>query len=294
MTILFPCDPLRPHKPDADYASEFETAEANGFQCALFSLEELRAGNIREALKPCIPPLAAGEPLTHRCWMMSDALYASLHAGLSEIEYVPLVSPTSYAEAHYLPLAYKHLAPLTAESRWMDGRDEDEAWKLYCEFGACDAIIKDWVKSAKHRWRDACFIPAATTRERFGEIFRNFIAARGALFEKGIVLRRFHRLALLHEDMKGQPVHEEYRMFFLRGELLAATPALTDDGPFGQITRWCAIARHFSSPFITIDVAREESGNWLIIESGDAGVSGLPVSIEETAFYSALRNRILG
>ncbi len=287
MTILFPNDPIHPRKPDPDYATEFDAAAIAGFHCALFSLEALRAGDIRSALAPCSTPPEPGEWLTHRCWMMSDSLYAELHAGLVDMGYAPQVSPDGYAEAHYLPLAFKHLSLLTADSRWMEGRDAESAWALFRELGS-DGIIKDWVKSAKHRWRDACFIPAETTRERFGQIFQNFLAARGALFEKGIVLRRFHHLAQLGEDMKGQPVHEEYRMFFYRGELLAATPAPNGEGPFGQIEKWTAVARKFASPFITIDVAREESGNWLIIESGDAGVSGLPVSIEAGQFFGAL------
>jgi hypothetical protein len=289
--ILFPNDPLHQRKPDPDYVTEFEAAASAGFRCALFSLEALRAGDIRSALEVCPGAAEPDEWLTHRCWMMSDSLYAKLHAGLVELGYAPQVSPEAYAEAHYLPLAFKHIAPLTADSRWMEGCDEESAWVLFQDLGS-DAIIKDWVKSAKHRWRDACYIPAGTTRERFGEIFQNFLAARGALFEKGIVLRRFHNLAQLCEDMKGQPVHEEYRMFFYRGELLAATPASNGDGPFGQIEKWTTVAQKFASPFITIDVAREESGDWLVIESGDAGVSGLPLSIEPSQFFSALQRRI--
>ena len=221
---------------------------------------------------------------------MNESLYEALHSGLLEMGYSPQVSPDAYSEAHYLPLAFKSLSPLTADSRWMDGRHEESAWRLFRDLGS-DAIIKDWVKSAKHRWRDACFIPAGTTRERFGEIFQNFLATRGALFEKGIVFRRFHHLAQICEDMKGQPVHEEYRMFFFRGELLAVTPAQGDEGPMAQIDKWTSIARKFASPFVTIDVAREVSGGWLIIESGDAGVSGLPVSIDPEHFFKSLRLR---
>ncbi|MEK0447925.1 MAG: hypothetical protein RL088_193 [Verrucomicrobiota bacterium] len=290
MTILFPKDPIHPSKPDPDYATEFEAAANAGFRCALFSLEALRAGDARSSLAPCAVATESGEWLTHRCWMMSDSLYATLHAGLVELGYAPQVSPDAYAEAHYLPLAFTSLSPHTADSRWMEGRDEESAWRLFRDLES-DAIIKDWVKSAKHRWRDACFIPAGTTRERFGEIFQNFLAARGALFEKGIVFRRFHHLAQLCEDMKGQPVHEEYRMFFFRGELLAVTSVQGDEGPMAQIDKWTSIARKFASPFVTIDVAREVSGGWLIIESGDAGVSGLPVSIEPEHFFRSLRLR---
>lgn len=283
---------MRARLPDPDYAMEYRAAQEAGLRCQLFSLEALRAGNVDNALADCEPAPSAGERITHRCWMMGGALYAGLAAGLIARGYVPLVSAAAYEEAHYLPLGYRHIEGRTADSVWMEGRDEDAAWQMRSRLSGSDVIIKDWVKSAKHRWKDACFIPGGCSRERFGEIFRAFLAARGHLFERGVVLRRFHHLALLAEDLKGQPVHEEYRMFFLNGELLAATPAMHGAGPFDRMAEWTRLARRYASPFITMDVAREESGNWLIIEVGDAGVSGLPISVDTRQFYESLQHRL--
>ena len=292
MTILFPIHPLKARLPDPDYESEFEAAKAVGFNCEVFNLENLREGDIASALRLCSAAQSDHEPIVHRCWMMSDELYSNLYSALAAIGYLPVTSPDQYAEAHYLPNAYRLLEQRTPETRWMTGKNEEEAWMLYQHFADRDSIIKDWVKSAKHRWNEACLIPAHASRERFGEIFKAFVQARGNLFEKGVVLRRYHNLVRLEEDLKGQPVHEEYRMFFWRGKLLAATPSIRGDGPFGLLDDWQEIASRFSNPFITMDVAREESGNWLVIEVGDAGVSGLPYSIETNDFYRALFERM--
>jgi hypothetical protein len=224
--------------------------------------------------------------------MMNDILYSTLYAALTAKGYQPLTTPEQYAQAHYLPNAYKLIQGETPESVWVEGRDVSGAWEKYKQLGQPAAIVKDYVKSAKHRWKEACFIPKGTERPRFDEILKAFLEARRNLFEKGIVLRRFHEFVKLADDIRGQPVHEEYRLFMLRGSLLAGTPAIHGAGPFEKLAEWEAIARRFENPFISMDIARQENGSWLIVEVGDGGVSGLPSSIETLAFYNALRERV--
>lgn len=291
MKLIFPCHPLKPILPDPDYQSEVEAAERAGFTCAFYHLEHLREGNVRRACALISEAESDGMPILHRGWMMSDTLYAQLCAELVSKGYAPVVTPAAYAGAHYLPNAYVHLVGLTPESAWVEGNNVEEAWGLYDSFKDSPALVKDFVKSAKHRWHEACFIPANTSRERFMEIMQAFLEARGEQFNKGIVLRRYHELVTLEQDARGQPVHEEYRMFFWKGELLAATPALYAEGPFSETEKWATIARRFESPFISMDVARQKDGKWLVIEVGDGGVSGLPNSIEPDVFYKELERR---
>jgi hypothetical protein len=291
MKLLFPCHPLRPRLPDPDYEPEVSAARQVGFECEFYNLELLRDGDAANACAVVSPPEPADPRVLHRGWMMSDVLYAQLHSELSGKGYAPIISPEQYAEAHYLPNAYPHIIGLTPDSTWIMGSNLDEAWALYQPFSDAPALVKDFVKSAKHRWNEACFIPAHTTRERFEEIIRAFLQARGNQFDKGIVLRRYHELVTLERDIRGQPVHEEYRMFFWNGELLVATPAVRGNGLFDDMETWAAVARRFQSRFISMDVARQEDGTWIIIEVGDGGVSGLPFSIEPERFYTELWRR---
>jgi hypothetical protein len=292
MKILFPSHPHKAHLPDPDYQTEFEAASGIGFGCELYSLEDLRAGDAVLATRRCTTAPRQNEPIIYRGWMMSDSLYAMLFAALVAKGHRPITTPAQYAQAHYLPNAYPLLKGRTPESVWVEGRDTDKAWTLYEQIGRPAAIVKDYVKSAKHRWNEACFIPAGTERNRFKEILAAFLEARGHLFEKGIVLRRFHEFVKLAEDLRGQPVHEEYRLFFWDGALLAATPSIRGQGPFEQLAEWEAIARKFSNRFISMDIARCQDGSWLIVEAGDGGVSGLPSSIEPTTFYKALYEKL--
>lgn len=291
MKVLFPNHPLKGRLPDPDYETEFAAARDAGFECELYSLDDLRAGNPNEATRFCRESSSEAELIIHRGWMMSDVLYAALFEALVAKGYAPVATPKQYAEAHYLPNWYGLVEGRTPESVWVEGKDVAGAWQKYEDLGRPAAIMKDFVKSAKHRWAEACFIPAGTERGRFEEILKAFLEARGSLFEKGIVLRRFHELVKLADDMRGQPVHEEYRLFMWGGKVLASTPAIRGAGPLERIADWENIARRFRNPFISMDIARQADGSWIIIEVGDGGVSGLPGSIEPGDFYRALRER---
>ncbi|MFO0660151.1 MAG: ATP-grasp domain-containing protein [Polyangiaceae bacterium] len=151
-------------------------------------------------------------------------------------------------------------------------------------------MLKDHVKSAKHRWRDACFLPADITRERFDEMLRTFIEARGSLIERGFVFREILPLKTRSTSMLGAPVHEEIRLFFWRGHALDLdTRSAIDDECLEKLSK---IAQRFSSPFVTIDVARTIDEGWAIIETGDAGVSGIPPAISDHDWYRALAHAL--
>ena len=142
--------------------------------------------------------------------------------------------------------------------------------------------------SCRRCFRGACFLPAHTARQRFDEILANFREARGPLFEKGLVFREFVPLRRLGEDMRGMPVHEEYRLFCWRGRVFAHPPFPVASEWERQRPIWESIAGRFAGPFVTLDVARREEGGWIVVEAGDGGVSGLPLSIDPDDFYRRL------
>jgi hypothetical protein len=292
MKILFPNHPLKARLPDPDYENEFSSAREAGFECEVYGLEDLRGGDAVHATRLCSIASAGGETILHRGWMMNDLLYAQLFAALVAKGYQPVTSPEQYAQAHYLPKAYGLIRGRTPESCWVEGKDISGAWEKYERLGRPAAIVKDFVKSAKHHWNEACYIPAGTERARFDEILKAFLKARGDQFEKGIVLRRFLEFRRLGDDSRGQPIHEEYRLFLWRGCLLVATPAIDGPSPLEKLAEWEVIARQFQNPFISMDIARQQDGSWIIVEVGDGGVSGLPSSIEPGLFYKKLRERV--
>ena len=55
---------------------------------------------------------------------------------------------------------------------------------------------------------------------------------------------------------------------------------------FEIILKLTEIAKNIASNFFTIDIAEKEDGTWMILETGDGQVSGLPSGQDEIKFYN--------
>jgi hypothetical protein len=288
--ILFPYQPSAPTTVDTEFAAEFAAARATGFATAFYDHRATLAGDVAAAATG-LPAAGDGSALILRGWMLPGEQYASLYNELTRRGWRPVTSPAAYEETHYLPNAYRWIEGETARSAWIEGDDVDAAWRLYQDFRQSDAVIKDWVKSAKRRWRDGCFLPAETSEARFHEIFRVFRQERGRLFNRGVVLREYMPIVTHGLDMRGLPIVEETRLFFWKGELLVA-PIGQAPSPLEELDCWTKIARSFQSSFLTIDVAYLTDHRWRIVEVGDGGVSGLPMGMLAETFYGNLWNKM--
>ncbi len=286
--ILFPHQPFSPREIDTEFTSEFESARSVGFDISLYDHEAIEKHEICRGLKNTNPKYP-NQPLILRGWMLPGEAYAKLYQGLVKKGFNPITKPDQYEQAHYIPLAYPQTKGHTPKTAWIEGDDPQQAWNLYQEFNSKEAIIKDWVKSAKSRWKDACYIPAHTQKERFLEIFQNFRSERSKLFNRGVVLREFIPIVERGSDIRGLPIIEETRLFFWHGKLVVP-PQAKSPSPLDEIERWQMIANRFQSKFMTIDVALLTDGTWKIVEVGDGGVSGLPVSLDPERFYASLWN----
>lgn len=152
-------------------------------------------------------------------------------------------------------------------------------------------IVKDYVKSRKHEWYDACFIQDIADRENAEKIIRNFIARQGDSLVGGIVLRRFEALKQTgFHERSGMPLSEEYRAFLYAGKIMMIDNYWAEHGE-GKISAeeklWIeSIANRVKSNFVTVDIARKEDGSLIIMELGDGQVSGLQ-QIKSEDFYKA-------
>lgn len=57
-------------------------------------------------------------------------------------------------------------------------------------------IIKDWVKSLKHHWEEACFVSDVHDESELARVATRFLELRGADLERGVVVHAF-------EDIEG-------------------------------------------------------------------------------------------
>jgi hypothetical protein len=169
MLVLFCADALRPRRPDDVYAAEAAAAEAVGFEHALIDFEVLvHDGDTQRAVRRVA--LREGETLViYRRWMLRPEHYARLYEALLARGVRLLNDPAAYRHCHYLPESYAAIAEHTPRSVWLPivpgvDTDMDLVMNLVRPFGEGPVSVKDYVKSRKHEWAEACYIPSAADR----------------------------------------------------------------------------------------------------------------------------------
>ncbi len=289
--LLLPSDPLNARTPDLAFEAEVDAIERVGIPIDLLDLEVLLAGAAARAVRR----VGEGDgPLLYRGWMMPIDRYAGLAAALGDRGVSLITSPESYAATHHLPLTYAALAGLTPRTVWVegtDGVDFERVHEVLRQFGSAPLVVKDFVKSRKHEWLEACYMPDASDRAGVERVLGTFVERQGDDLAGGIVLREFVELRQVGtHPVSGLPLGREYRLFFVNGGLLVGGRYwdgvdYADDYPLGPFER---LATMIPSRFFAMDIAQTAAGDWIVMEVGDGQVSSIPESIDPTDFYTRL------
>lgn len=296
MKIVFCSEPFSPKEPDFSYQKEVKSALQNGFEYELFSFEDLVEGNISRAFK-FIKPYETETLAIYRGWMLKPKQYETLYHELKKKNLCLINSPEEYQHCHYFPESYEIIKNHTPKSIFLAYDNDfsfDELHKKLSAFGDKPLILKDYVKSRKHEWNEACFIESAANRENVEKIINRFLELQGEDLNEGLVFREFVEFqSLTNHSKSGMPLTKEFRLFFLKGELIF-TSEYWEEGVYTKTdlpTEFFAeIAKNVQSNFFTMDIAQKTDGNWLIIELGDGQVAGLPDSADENLFYQSLQS----
>ena len=100
-TILFPSSYWSKTEVDDEFKSETDAALATGeLDVAVFDYEGFHEGGQLELTSRTPDPRL---PVIYRGWMMLPDEYAKLHAALSTMGLIPLVSPSAYESLHLFP-----------------------------------------------------------------------------------------------------------------------------------------------------------------------------------------------
>lgn len=300
MVLLIYCaDPLHPRQPDSAYAEEVAAAEAVSLAYGLISYEALVDDSDTEAAVRRIPEQSPPVTAIYRGWMLRPAQYARLYDALAARGVLLINDPAAYRHCHYLPEWYPLFEGDTPRSIWLHGGNElsmDEIMQALEPFGLRPIIVKDFVKSRKHEWDSACYIPSAADGEAVERVVRRFLELQGDDLNEGLVFREFVPLEPLATHAKsGMPLTKEWRIFFLDGAPIL-TAEYWETGDYGNIApplaRYIELAQRVRSRFFTMDIARQTDGAWTVIELGDGQVAGLPERADVLAFYQALQHGI--
>lgn len=262
---------------DPSFSEEWQAAIGAGFRTQIVSFEALVCGGAEHAVFR-LSETSTTTPVFYRGWMLTELQYFAFERALAKRNYRLFTTSRAYAQAHYFPQAYELIRDHTAQTVWTEGRDLDVAWKAIHPLQPGPMVVKDWVKSEKGYWDTACFVPDSSNRVAFEAVCKEFTKIRGESFERGFVFRRFI-------EFKRRPTGriDERRLFFFDGHCLVGDRAVLDTAPFV-----INVARSFASKFLTIDVAKMSDDTWMVVETGDGGVSAIPDDVEPRDFYSSL------
>ena len=231
--------------------------------------------------------------------MLKPNQYQQLYDGLLSKNIELTNSPNQYKFCHYLPESYDLIKDYTPKTTFklLNGEfNLNEFEKEINTFGNNPIIIKDYVKSQKHYWKEAYFIPDASNTEQVISIVNKFIELQDVDFNEGLVFREFIDLEeLTNHSASGMPLTKEFRVF-IRNNKLLATYKYWDEGDYKDVEpvleRFEEVILKIDSKFFTMDIAKKKDGEWIIVELGDGQVAGLPDNANKDEFYKNLKANV--
>ncbi|MFJ6718238.1 MULTISPECIES: ATP-grasp domain-containing protein [unclassified Streptomyces] len=272
--VLYCSDPLDGRRADTHFAEEARHLRAAGGRVLLLDHDALLAGDAGRAVSRV--PVGTGA-LWYRGWMIPAARYAALDAALRERGAHLVVDPERYRRAHELPGWYATFADLTPYSSWLPTAPgqvpaSSALAALAGGLPSHAAVVKDYVKSRKHEWDEACHVPDTRRPEVLHRVVSRFVELQGDDLAGGVVLRGFEDFV----TPDGGPA--EIRVWWLDGtpRLVTAHPDCVP-GEIGALdlgpVRTAVEA--LDCRFVTTDLARRADGVLRVVEVGDGQVGDI-------------------
>ncbi|HEU5473741.1 MAG TPA: ATP-grasp domain-containing protein [Actinophytocola sp.] len=278
MMLLVPADVLNPRRVDGHFAAEAEAARAAGLRVTVVDHDALgRPGGAGRGVER----VTGGGPAMYRGWMLRSEQYAAFAEALRERDVTLRTSAEQYARAHELPGWYPALSAVTPRSVWTVGAGRDAFERACRQLGSGPAVLRDHVKSMKHYWAEAAFIPDLGDPDAAWAVASRFRLLRDEDMVGGFVLRRFERF-----------VSAEVRTWWVDGvcRLVGPHPDTPQDMPVAEpnLDAIGPLIGGLGLPFVTADVVLSADGVWRLVELGDGQVSDRPGTIAPDTFIAML------
>ena len=276
MLLLVPNDPLRPRRPDEHFGAEARAARDMGIEVALIDHDAACHGDADEAVRFLSK---ASTDAVYRGWMLRSEQYAVVAAAAESRGVSLRTSPADYQAAHELPGWYQAFQSLTPLSAWLRSPGADGLDGVLQMLPAGPAVIKDYVKSMKHYWSEAAYIPDVRDLESARRVADRYLELRGEDLVGGIVVRSFVDL-----------LPGEARTWWVDGRcvLVTAHPDTPDHVPTDvPVAQFATAVKVLGAPFVVVDLAMTATGAWLVVDVGDGQVSDRPESTPPADLISA-------
>jgi hypothetical protein len=285
-SILFCSDPLNARRVDEHFAAEADAVRAACGAVALIDHDALLRGDAEAAVRRVPRDLGTA---WYRGWMILTGRYQDLSQALAARGCDLLVSPGDYRRAHELPGWYDTFADVTPRSVWIPADpgvvpSTEELAVLVAPLSEGPAVVKDYVKSRKHDWDEACYLPDLTDVTAVHRVVHRFVQLQEDSLAGGIVVRTYEPFITSGTDAG------EARVWWLDGRpiLIGAHPDTPDRQPRPDLTHIQPPVTALGRRFITTDLARRPDGTWRVVEVGDGQVSDLPRTVDPARLVNPL------
>ena len=266
---------LPPSSSRDDIARSLETARIAGAKIYTIAPDFSQCETAENALWH-IPMQTKPTPAVWLGYIPDAARYRAIYdaASLKNIRLFNALD--QHTRAQEFDVAYPHLQDLTPRSLILHAPAD-------CQMAAREIgfpmFLKGAVQSRKARgWRACVAHNEAELNELAAHLWNLENRSRGRVVARELVALRHART---HDDF---PLGREYRVFVLHAEILSlgyywpgADPLAALSHVEEQAVRELAIcaAKRLQVPYIAVDIGQLESGEWIVIEVGDAQFAGL-------------------
>lgn len=292
--LLFPQHTLEPRSVDPSFKAEAEAASDAGFQVATVGQDMFfgAAVSTRNLLD-------GSEPVLYRGWITKPHDYQLLEEVVTGKGHALVTSSEEYLHCYHFPNWYQAIGGETRTPRsiWikkehLKGNLDDIAKLAAKEFGSGGVIVKDYIKSRKHEWYDACYISCAGNLGEVKRVVGNFIERQDEWLVGGLVLREYLPLKRIGLHSKSRlPLVNEHRFFVFKGVPFYQAPYWSEGDYSGAVPSMDLldpILPLVRSPFYAVDIAELENGTWTIVEINDGCSAGIPEGGSPSEFYRCL------
>jgi hypothetical protein len=291
MIVLSEDSPDRPQSPSAkENRTATEVARLLGFRVYYIPGDFEECGTAENALA-YVPPQECETPGVWIGFIPTPDQYEQIYEEALRKNIRLLNSTAEHLEAQEFDRAYPHLTGLTPESVIITSPDE---CRSALDVVGLPAFIKGAVQSRKSRGWKAC---VAETLEEAERLTASYLSLEGRSRGR-VVIRRLVKLRHEQSSPQGFPFGREYRVFLYRDRVLAYGYYWEGDDPLKEVTRSeegqiltlaVEAARRIGTPLVAIDIGQLESGEWIVIESGDAQFAGVS-QIPPLRLWTAIRD----
>lgn len=279
------------HQSD-DIAASTRAAAAEGFEILNLPVALLAVEEVAPALAD-VPNHASPTPAVWVGTIPEEAVYRAVYAQLRARNVWLVNDPEAHLDVFEFDHAYPRLSDLTARTVVVTAVEQVAA--AVAEVGL-PAFLKGALLSRKHSGWAACVASDVGEAEALAAALlkRRYLSRGRVLVRELLPLRRFEVPA---SDF---PIGREYRVFLLRGEVLAHGYYWPYTGDWARLSAaeeaaMLAVAseaaRRLATPLVAVDIGQLEDGRWAVIEVGDPQFSGLSF-IPPRALWAALARRL--